>query len=45
VTTLERFPPQLDLSAAHDRNVNEHSEKTCHFKEENVKVIPLFDSG
>jgi hypothetical protein len=45
VKTLERFPPQLDLPAVHDRNVNEQNEKTCHFKEENVKVIQLFDSG
>ena len=45
VTTLQRLPSQLDLPAVHDRNANDHNEMTCHFKEENVKVIPLFDSG
>jgi hypothetical protein len=41
VTTLERFSPQSDFPAVHDRNVNEHNGKTCRFKEENVKVTPF----
>jgi hypothetical protein len=41
VTTLERFSPQSGFPAVHDRNINEHNEKTCRTKEENVKVTPF----
>jgi hypothetical protein len=45
VTRREGLPRQLVSPAVHDRNVNEDNEKTCQFKEENVKVTQLFDSG